>query len=83
MLTAELSLCPQEIKPIVVMWSTVTLVNTNPAGQVHTIRLVTSGREDASPYRVNSITFVIEIVCSKEWLPGRKSIVVFGVIFWK
>ena len=48
-LTAGLSLCPHEKKASALMCSSVMSVKTNPAGQVHTILLVISGREDESP----------------------------------
>ena len=48
-LTAALLLCPHEMKAIALMYSSLMSVKTNPAGQVHAILLVTSGREDESP----------------------------------
>ena len=41
--------CPHEVKASALMYSSLMLVKTNPAGQVHSILLVTSGREDESP----------------------------------
>ena len=46
--TAALSLCPHEMKASELMYSSVMSVKTNPAGQVHTI-VVISGREEESP----------------------------------
>ena len=47
--TAALSLCPHEMKASELMYSSVMPVKTNPAGQVHTILVVISGREEESP----------------------------------
>ena len=49
MVTAALLWCPHEMKASALMCSSVMLLKTNPAGQVHSILLVTSGREDESP----------------------------------
>ena len=48
-LTTALPLCPHEMKAIALMCSSLMLVNTNPAGQVHTIQEVVSGREAEFP----------------------------------
>ena len=47
--TAALSLCPHEMKASELMYNSVMPVKTNPAGQVHTILVVISGREEESP----------------------------------
>ena len=49
---AALSLCPHEIKASAVICTSVMPENRKPAGHVHTILLVISGREEGLPNRV-------------------------------
>ena len=49
---AALSLCPHEMKASAVMYSSVIPEKRKPAGHVHTILLVISGREEGLPSRV-------------------------------
>ena len=50
--TAALSLCPHEMKVSELTWTSVMPEKMKPAGHVHTILLVTSGREEGLPSRV-------------------------------
>ena len=49
--TAALLLCPHETKASALMWISVMPEKTKPAGHVHTILLVSSGRKEGFPSR--------------------------------
>ena len=53
--------------------------NVNTCGPLQTIVLAMLGREVVSPRMTNLVTLVTAISLSREWLPGRKIIVVSEV----
>ena len=60
---AALSLCPHEMKASAVMCCSVIPKKRKPAGHVHTILLVISGREEGLPSRVSEEGGVV-VICS-------------------